>query len=266
MNRATVNGITLEYETRGEGDPVVLIHGGLCADWFRDLMRRPEWGGGYRLIRYHRVGYAGSDRIDGPVSIAQQAEHCHALMAHLGIDSALVVGHSSGADIALQLALDHPDSVRSLALLEAALLAVPTGPFAAEAIRRYRDGDSGAAVDIWLRGVAGPDYRTTLDRVLPGAYDQAVTDAGTFFGQELPAVREWSFGHPEAQRIEQSALVVLGARSGEVSPAFGRRHELLLAWLPKAEAFVLPDATHLLHVHNPGRMAERLSRWGLDWT
>jgi pimeloyl-ACP methyl ester carboxylesterase len=110
-----------------------------------------------------------------------------------------------------------------------------------------------------MRGVAGPDYRGTLDRVLPGAFDDAVADADTFFGQELPAVGGWSFGPAEAKRIQQPALVVLGGRSHEVTPAYGRRTALLLDWLPDATRYVLPDATHLMHLQNPIAMAERLA-------
>ena len=47
--------------------------------------------------------------------------------------------------------------------------------------------------------------------------------------------------------------------STEVSPVFSKRQELLLAWLPKVEAFILPDATHLLHVENPRAMAAGLA-------
>lgn len=261
MHRAPLGDVTLEYELRGAGDPVVFIHGGLCAAWFQDLLHRPELEDGHRLIRYHRIGYAGSDHIAGPVSIGRQAALCHTLMGHLGVASAHIVGNSSGANIALQLAMDHPESVRSLALLEAALLAVPSGPFAGEAIRQYRAGDTTAAVDTWLRGVAGPDYRSTLDRVLPNAFDQAVADAGTFFDQELPAVRDWSFTPQDAEQIKQPALIVLGARSRTVGPAFGKRHQLLSTWLANAQPFVLAHATHLLHIDNPGGTAQRLARF-----
>jgi pimeloyl-ACP methyl ester carboxylesterase len=258
MSRAPLDGVELEYEVRGSGDPVLFVHGGLCAAWFRDLLRRPELAA-HRLIGYHRAGYAGSGGVDGPLDLRGQAEHGASLLRHLDVARAHVVGHSSGAAIALQLALDHPGLVRSLALLETALLAVPSGPFAGEAIGRYRSGDPAGAVDVWLRGVAGPGYRATLDRVLPGAFDQAVADAGTFFGQELPAVRGWTFGPDDAARVRQPVLAVLGGGSAAVSPVFEERHRLLLAWLPDARPFVLPGATHLLHVHDPAGMAAALA-------
>jgi hypothetical protein len=45
----------------------------------------------------------------------------------------------------------------------------------------------------FLRGVGGLGYRVVLDGVFPGAFDQHVADAGTFFEQELPALQPWSF-------------------------------------------------------------------------
>jgi pimeloyl-ACP methyl ester carboxylesterase len=259
LERAALDGVELAYEVSGVGEPVVLVHAGVCGDWFGGLMEEPALADRHRLVRYHRVGYGGSGQLPGAVSLADQAAHCRSLLRHLGIERAHVVGHSSSANIALQLALDAPGVVGSLALLETALLAVPTGPYGPAAVERYRAGDKAGAVDTWMRGVCGPDYREPLERVLPGAFEQAVTDADTFFAQELPAVRGWSFGQEDARRVTQPALLVLGARSREVTPVFDQRHELLLAWLPDAEPFVLPDATHLLHVQNPGGMAEGLA-------
>jgi pimeloyl-ACP methyl ester carboxylesterase len=258
LERATLGGIELEYEVRGAGEPVVLIHAGVCADWFRPMMDEPALAGRYRLVRYHRAGYAGSGRVAGPLDVAGNAAHCLALLRHLGIERAHVVGHSSGANMGLQLALDAPDMVQSLALLETALLAVPSGPYAGEAIERYRAGDRAAAVDTFMRGVCGDGYRETLERALPGAFGGAVADADTFFGQELPALREWPFGPEEASRLRAPALVVLGGDSHKVTPRFEQRHALLMAWLPDAEPFTLPGATHLLHLQNPGGMAAAL--------
>ena len=219
MLRARVDGLELEYETRGAGEPVVLVHAGVCADFFAPLMDQPALAG-HRLVRHHRAGYAGSDRVDGQLGIERQAAHCRALMAHLGIARAHVVGHSSGACIALQLALDLPDVVLSLALLEPAKPGAPS-PRQQElvdtifrpALERYEAGDRGAAVEVFMRGVCGAGYRARLEAALPGAFEQAVADAGTFFGQELPAVMAWSLGPEEAARIVQPTLVVRGADS-----------------------------------------------------
>jgi pimeloyl-ACP methyl ester carboxylesterase len=266
MDRAALEGIELEYAVRGAGEPVVLIHPGHFADWFMPLLAEPTLTARYRVLTYHRIGCAGSSPITGPVSFAQQAAHCRSLMRYLGIARAHVVGHSSSANIALQLALDAPDAVHSLALLEPALRGVlpstqTTSAFAfvGTAVQLYRTGDKAGAVDTFLRGACGPGYRTVLDQALPGAFDQHVADADTFFGQEQPALQQWSFTREDARRIAQPVLAVIGAKSQELRPFWGEIQALLLAWLPNVEPFVLPDATHLLQVQNPRGMAEGLA-------
>jgi pimeloyl-ACP methyl ester carboxylesterase len=68
MLRASFDGTHLEYRVRGAGEPVLFIHGGLCAAWFDDLLDRPELSAVHRLIGYHRAGYAGA-----PASTARSA-------------------------------------------------------------------------------------------------------------------------------------------------------------------------------------------------
>jgi pimeloyl-ACP methyl ester carboxylesterase len=263
MGRAAVDGLELEYEVRGSGEPVVLIHWGVSATWAGPLLDEPALADRYRLLSYHRAGFAGSSRVRGPVGMAEHARHCRQLMSQLGIERAHIVGHSSSAVIALQLAVDAPDAVQSLALMEPARPAPPTEPqaefiraFVEPAIRRYRAGDKAGAVDTFFRGVFGPDYRAALDEGLAGAFEQAVADADSFFGQELPALQQWSFTDKDASRITQPVLSVLGENT---APTFPERRELLLSWLPNVERFDLPDATHLLHVQNPMGMAEGLA-------
>jgi pimeloyl-ACP methyl ester carboxylesterase len=265
VRQAIVDDLTIEYVERGDGEPIVFIHAGLCGDWFLPLLDEPALAG-HRLIAYHRVGYGGSSRRWGQVSIADHARHCRVLMRHLAVDRAHLVGHSSSGNIVLQVALDAPDAVRSLVLMEPALMPVPSRDawaraVAQQALEQYRAGDRAGAIDTWMRGVAGEDYRAALDAALPGAFARMVADAPTFFEQELPAVHAWAFGRDEAARVTQPALAVLGGRSHEVSAVWSERQALLEAWLPDVEPFVLPGATHMLHLHNPRGLADALARF-----
>jgi pimeloyl-ACP methyl ester carboxylesterase len=218
LTKASVGDVELEYEVHGNGEPVLLIHPGIFAGWFTLFFREPVLTSRFRLVHYHRVGCAGSSRVTAPVSFRQQAAHGRLLLDHLGIARAHVAGHSSSANIALQLALDAPKAVQSVAALEPAFMSVPSAStsrvFVDVAVRQFRAGDRAAAIETFLRGTCGPGYRAVLDRALPGSFDQAVTDADTFFEQELPALRQWSFGKDEASRITQPVLLC--------SPSAGR--------------------------------------------
>ncbi len=231
MEQANIDGISLEYETRGSGDPVVFIHGAHMGDTYRPLMAEPALKD-YRFIGYHRRGYAGSGR---------------------------------GAVIGIQLALDAPDAVRSLTLLEPALLDVPSGGALIEAlgasVPMYESGDRAGAVDSFLREVCGKDYRRSVETRLPGAMEQAAADADAFFTGEFPAIAEWLFAKEDAARITQPVLSVLGANTDAAIglPTYSEIHERVLEWFPNAKPFVLPGAAHLLQVENPHDMAEGLA-------
>jgi pimeloyl-ACP methyl ester carboxylesterase len=265
MNRAKIGAIELEYEVQGTGQPVVLIHGSFIADGLRPLLVEPSLTERCQLFLYHRRGFAGSTQLDGPISIAHKAADCREFLKHMGVQRAHVVGHSTGGSIALQLALDAPDVVHSIALLEPALFAVPSAPQLMEsfapAFQMYEAGNKAGAVDGCLRTVFGPEYRDMLDRVLPGAFAQAVTDADTFFQFEMPALQQWNlnFTKADAGRIEQPVLSVVGSESHTLWVGRTEIHELVQAWFPRTEAFVLQGAEHALQLMNPTGMAEGLA-------
>jgi pimeloyl-ACP methyl ester carboxylesterase len=263
MNRAQIGGIELDYEVKGTGQPVVLIHGSFIADGLRPLLAEPSLTERCQLFLYHRRGFAGSTHLDAPTSIAQKAADCRAFLEHVGVQRAHVVGHSTGGNIALQLALDAPDVVHSIALLEPALFAVPSAPQLmasfAPAFQMYEAGDKTGAVDGCLRTVFGSEYRDMLDRALPGAFGQAVTDVDTFFRVDMPALQQWTFTQADAGRIEQPVLSVIGSESHTRWIGRTEVHQLVQAWWPRSEAFVLQGATHALHIMNATGMAKGLA-------
>lgn len=262
MARFVVDGVTLEYEESGVGEPVVFIHGVLIADSFRPL--RLDFGqvDRYRLITYHRRGYVGSSRPREPVSLAEQAADCAGLLSQLGLRRAHVVGHSFGGAVGLRLALDAPQLVHTLSLLEPGLLIGESADLYRQGLvnsaRRYREAGAAVAVDEFLE-MRWPGYRPALERLLPGAWEQAVADASTCFETDLPAGLAWPFGEVQARRIRQPVLVVSGETSVALHPRFGETYRLLLSWLPNAEGFNVPGASHLLQMENPRATAEGLA-------
>ena len=256
--RAVLEQATLEYRLSGAGEPVVFIHGGLLADGLEPLANSTQ-AMKYRVLTWHRGGYSRSPA--GNAGVASQATQLAQLMRYLEIPRAHVVGHSSGGNIALQFALDHPERVQSLVLLEPALPVAAGNPGIASAVRIYQRGDRAGAVDAFMRAVAGAGWREPVDRELPLAFAQALADAPVFFEQELPAVRSWSFDETAALRIGVPVLAVMGGRSPEVSSTWPLRQAWLMAQLPDAEACVLPETTHLLALQQPRELAMRLRRF-----
>jgi pimeloyl-ACP methyl ester carboxylesterase len=250
------DGTELEYEVLGPaaGGPVVLIHGAFLATAYAPLCAEPALATHDRLIRYHRRGYAGSSHPSGPASTARQAADCRALLAHLGVERAHVVGHSAGGPIALQLALDAPEVVHSLVLLEP-LLEEAVGP----AFRLYEAGEKEAATDAFFQWAVGPAYRDPFDQLFPGGYAQAVADADTWFAVEVPALQEWRFTREDAGRITQPVFAVLGSESAKDWPGWAESHARVQEWLPQAQPFVLPGANHALQEMDPRGVAEAMA-------
>jgi pimeloyl-ACP methyl ester carboxylesterase len=115
----TADGVRLHYIERGEGPVLVLLHGnGVLADDFDhsgllDLAAR-----NYRVIAFDRPGFGYSERPRSKVWTPQaQARLLRHALQELGVDSAIVLGHSWGTLVALSMALDAPDFVRGLVLL-----------------------------------------------------------------------------------------------------------------------------------------------------
>jgi pimeloyl-ACP methyl ester carboxylesterase len=259
MELLKLDSIELKYQIVGKGEPVLLIHCGLIADAFVPLFGEQNLSLNHQLIHYHRYGYGGSTHSDRKVSIADQASHSLALLESLGIERCHVIGHSYGGLIALQLALDAPEYVTSLAFLEPAFVLPgemkPTIPLP-EGVRLYAAGQKRAAVDYFLRAMLGADYRGLMEhRLPPGAYETAVSDIDTLFLVEAQARGEWKFTRADAARITQPILSVVGADS---AAPHQRRHRKTLDFFPHAEALTIGHASHGLPIMEPKAVAAGL--------
>jgi benzoate-CoA ligase family protein len=256
MERARINGVELEYELRGAGEPVLLIHGSHIGRSFLPLLAQPALTSKYTLIRYHRRGFLGSAPARGAMSIKDQAADARALLEHLHLSRAHVVGHSYGGTIALQLALDAPTTVHSLVLLEVPFTTVPRWQAVSElnagTAERYGQGDWEAAADPFL---GSPSERAALARSVPGGLEQALRDLDTYFRVEVPAHQAWHFSAAEGEQIRQPVLFMLG---GESQQFYVDCRDQLQQWVPQTETVVLGRATHLLHMQQPAAAAALL--------
>ena len=192
MDSVKVNGVELEYEVRGSGEPVLLIDM-LIADCFVPILTEPSLAGRYQLIRYHKRGWVGSTHTPPPVSMGDHAADAAALLDHLGVGRAHIAGHSTGASIAAQLALDHPEKVHTLTLLEPTLVSLPLGQeflkSAGPVFEAYRKRRPlGCVRDVRGRRERPRlgTCRALLEERIPGVVAQSIKDADTFFGIELP--------------------------------------------------------------------------------
>jgi pimeloyl-ACP methyl ester carboxylesterase len=266
MQRVRVDGVELEYQAEGTGESVVLIHGGVLADGLSPLACEPALAEHHRIISYHRVGYAGSSKAQRDVEIADQAVHCRALLDHLEVEQAHVVGHSSGAMIALQLAHDAPQHVATLALLELPDFEQPgSADFAetrlAPSFQRYGGGDKTGAVDAFMRGVCGPSSWEAAKRALPeGALNRATVDADTFFAVEAPSTQRWRL-EEAASGVAAPLMLVMGALSPDVHRVYTEAHDAMLNRFPQAEPYLLPEAAHMLALDNPADLAAALANF-----
>ncbi|RSN21946.1 alpha/beta hydrolase [Streptomyces sp. WAC 05977] len=156
--RVQVENGELAYEARGEGDPVILLHGGILDSrmWDAEMTALERH---HTAIRYDARGHGDSST---PAERFRHYDDLRALMAALGLPRASLVGLSGGGRIAVDFALTYPDLVENLVLVATGLSAmVPKDPFVLEQTQKLEEagarGDLPAAIECILRmWVDGP--------------------------------------------------------------------------------------------------------------
>src|SRR5262245_57945222 len=108
---APVNGLKMYYEVHGSGDPVVLLHGAFMAisgDWTGWIV---ELSKTRKVIAIEMQGHGRTADIARPITSENLADDVSALLDHLQIPSADVIGYSMGGGVAMQCAIRHPEKV-----------------------------------------------------------------------------------------------------------------------------------------------------------
>lgn len=223
---APVNGLRLYYEVHGPagGTPIVLLHGGdpaIETSWARVL---PALARTHRVIAFDQQGHGRTADADRPFTFEGSADDTAALLRHLGVGQADLVGFSNGGSIAMQVAIRHPGLVRRLVIASAMVRRDGLQPGFWDGMRQARLEDMPAPFpEVYRRLSPHPDqlptyFRKSVDRML------------TF--------EDWP--EAEVRSITAPALVVIGD-ADIVRP----EHAVELAHLlPRARLAILPLADH----------------------
>jgi pimeloyl-ACP methyl ester carboxylesterase len=236
----------LAHDDLGTGPAVLLLHSGVTDRRMWDPLV-PALSHEFRVVRPDLRGYGDSPL---PSQEYADADDLDALLDHLGIADAAVVGSSFGGRVALELATLHPARVSSLVLLCAALRGVEPTPDAAafgdEEDRLLEAGDVDGAVELNVRTWLGPEAdEATREQV-------AQMQQHAFEVQMEADAREPG---PQPRRVEVGlsgiavpTLVVSGAKDLEL---FARTAEAIASGIPGAEALELAWAGHLPSLERP---------------
>lgn len=124
MAKALVNGNQLHYQQFGEGPPLVMVHGitGNLAIWHLEIV--PALMQEYRMTTYDLRGHGYSDVPPTGYTTADHAGDLKGLLEALGIEKAHIMGHSFGADVALNFTILYPEMVDRLILVEPGIAAL----------------------------------------------------------------------------------------------------------------------------------------------
>ena len=154
MPNATVNGISIDYSTAGDGPPVLLICGtGQPADlWFAQVADLTA--AGHTVITFDNRGCGRSEAPPAPYLVADMAADTAALIEHLGLGPCDIIGYSLGGYIAQELAVTRPSikavncSVKpTVTLVDAAPMATAKAPVTAPAWYSSQPMEGGLAQD-----------------------------------------------------------------------------------------------------------------------
>ena len=255
MPTTRVNGIDLYYEVHGQGAPILGIHGTpssalLWVDAARELASRGK------CVIYDRRGFFRSERPRWftAVDLGDHVEDAAALLDALSATPAVVIGRSTGGEIALELAHRHPGKVKALALLEPAVFTVDPEATAwadqlrARVLQAAEQAPSSAAETVIRAALGDQSWESLPDRVRTAFTESSPAVLAEIRGRGLDLSDvALLFSAEDLAGIGQPTLLV----SAEDSPAPLRRvNERLAVGLPRADHVVVPGG-HLIHPAHP---------------
>lgn len=250
-----IDGAHLRYVDYGSGPPLLLVHG-MAGSWQNWLANLTVLGENHRVIAVDLPGFGGSDRLPDGSDFGRYAVALTGLLDHLGLSSVAVFGHSLGGLVALSLAVEAPERVRSVVLVSGA--GIELAPLRLRAIqsafsalrmvlavplvrdRLMVDGPLGA---LLMMPVVHNRNRVSADllrELLPRTVGPGFTDAIRLSSTYLATF--------EAGRVRPPVLLVWGAHDRILPVAVGQR---LATELPRAQMVVLNDVAHCTMLEAP---------------
>lgn len=225
---APVNGIEMHYAVFGEGEPILLIHGGLgWADiWANEVI---DLSKDHKVIIADSRGHGRSSRTEEPFGYDLMASDYLALLDYLKIDRTAIVGWSDGGIIGIDIALHHPERLTKVF---------------AQAANVTTDGVMASVAEdpVFNRYIAeaGEVYKKISPT--PDQYDAFVTQISGMWASQP------NWGDAELGKITTPIAVVLGDHDEAVS----REHtEHMAAVIPGAKLVILKDVSHFALLQDP---------------
>jgi pimeloyl-ACP methyl ester carboxylesterase len=232
-----IDGLSMYYEVHGEGRPLLLLHGAyMTIDMMGPIV--PGLAEIRQVIAIELQGHGHTADIDRPITYEQMADDAAALLDHLGVGSADVVGYSLGGGVALQLAIRHAEAVRKLVVASASFRSDGMHSTLLEMLPTTTpEMFAGSPIEEAYRRVAPnpgdfPTLVAKLKHLDTTPYSWSPDDVRGIVAPTLMIV-----GDSDAIRLEH-AVELFGLLGGGVMGD--------LAGLPKSRLAVLPGTTHFM--------------------
>lgn len=246
-----VNGIDLYYETVGKGQPVLFIHGlgSSSRDWEMQVF---DFSKQYQVITFDLRGHGQSEKPRGPYTMSLFAADTAELINSLGVAPIHVVGISLGGMIAFQLAVDHPELIKSLVI-------VNSGPEVVVRTMKDRWNVFMRFATVRLLGMRKmgevlskrlfpKDAQAEIQKLFVERW--AENDARAY-SDTLRAIVGWNVTD-RIHKINLPTLVV--AADGDYTPVSVK--EAVVQKMPQAKLVVIQDSRHATPVDSPEKFNE----------
>ncbi len=265
MAKALVNGINVHYQIKGDGPDVVLIHGltSSLAVWYTTIL--PALAQDFRVTTYDMRGHGLSDLTPSGYTSRELAEDLLALMDHLGIEKARIVGHSFGGSIGLHFALLHPSRVDGVVLSDSGVAALRH----LQDLKKWKQwGGLLSKFGINRRWLLNAQKNGDITDVIRKSFDipqqfgfrkgaSRSTPRLKKLIDETNVAKEFrEVAGMTQERLPEVTAPVL-ALYGDTSPNRGIADYLSTA-LPNCRYEILPDFGHFYLVQNPDLFLERI--------